>query len=110
MSAAGIPLKSVEQIAPIIRAHAAAAERERRLAAPVAEALREAGLYRLWRPRSLGGLELDPIAGFRVLEEVSRIDSAAGWNLQIASAFDMFGPWFDESTARQLLGPARGTG
>jgi indole-3-acetate monooxygenase len=104
MSAAAIPLKSVEQIEPIIRAHAAAAERERRLAAPVAEALRDAGLYRLWRPRSLGGFELDPIAGFQVLEEVSRIDSAAGWNLQIASAFDMFGQWFDEPTARELFG------
>lgn len=105
MSTAAVPLKSVEQIEPIIRAHSAAAERDRRLAAPVADALREAGLYRLWRPRSLGGLELDPIAGFQVLEAVSRIDSAAGWNLQIVSAFDMFGQWFDEPTARELFGP-----
>jgi len=44
----------------------------------------------LWRPKSFGGFEIDPVAGFRVIEEVSRIDSAAGWNLQIAVAHDMF--------------------
>jgi len=98
-------LKSVEELAPLIRKHAQDAERERRLSAPVAKALHDAGLYRLWRPRALGGFELDPISGFRVLEAVARIDSAAGWNLQIASAFDLFGPWFDEGTARQLFGP-----
>lgn len=100
-----IPLKEVEKIEPILREHSATAERERCLAAPVAKALRDAGLYRLWRPRALGGFELDPIAGFQVLEAVARIDSAAGWNLQIASAFDMFGQWFDETTARELFGP-----
>jgi hypothetical protein len=99
------PLKEVERIEPIVREHAATTERERRLAAPVAKALRDAGLYRLWRPRALGGFQLDPIAGFQVLEAVARIDSAAGWNLQIASAFDMFGQWFDETTARELFGP-----
>jgi alkylation response protein AidB-like acyl-CoA dehydrogenase len=59
----------------------------------------------LWRPHALGGFELDPISAFRVLEAVARIVSAAGWNLQIACAFDMFGPWFDETTARELFAP-----
>jgi len=105
MSALANVLTVVDQIEPILREHAATAERERRLATPVAKALRDAGLYRLWRPRALGGFELDPIAGFEVLEAVARIDSAAGWNLQIASAFDMFGQWFDEQTVRELFGP-----
>src|SRR5882672_7577338 len=105
MPAPAIALKAVEEIEPILREHAAAAERERRLATPVAKALSDAGLYRLWRPRALGGFELDPMAGFQVLEAVARIVSAAGWNLQIASAFDMFGQWFDETTAHGLFGP-----
>jgi Acyl-CoA dehydrogenase, N-terminal domain len=67
----------VGRLEPIIREHAATAERERRLAPPVAQALSDAGLYRLWRPRALGGFELDPIAAFRVLEAVARIDGAA---------------------------------
>src|SRR5262245_1736452 len=105
MSTLANPLESVGRIEPILRENSATSERDRRLAAPAATALHESGLYRLWRPRALGGFELDPVSGFRVLEAVARIDSAAGWNLQIASAFDLFGPWFDESTARRLFGP-----
>jgi alkylation response protein AidB-like acyl-CoA dehydrogenase len=98
-------LQTVREIEPILRKHAAAAERDRRLAAPVAEAMREAGLYRMWRPKALGGLEVELTAAFRVLEEVARIDSAAGWNLQVSTAFDLLGAWFDDRTAREFFGP-----
>src|SRR5262245_35374786 len=71
--------EAVRALDPIIRRHAAEAERERRLSAPVVEALRAAGLYRMLRPKALGGLEVDPMTAFRVIEEASRIDSAVGW-------------------------------
>lgn len=96
-------LKAVREIEPIIRQHAPEAERERKLAAPVAMAMHQAGLYRLWRPKELGGFELDPISGLCIIEEVSRIDSAAGWNLQIAVAHDMFAPWFCDQAAREIF-------
>jgi alkylation response protein AidB-like acyl-CoA dehydrogenase len=104
MSNLDMLLKSVREIEPIIRQHAAETERDRRLATPVANAMKETGLYRMWRPKALGGFELDPVSAFRVLEEVARIDSAAGWNLQICSAFDMFGAWFDDDTAKKCFG------
>src|SRR5579863_1648535 len=85
---------AVHQIEPLIRTHAADAERERRLPDVVAEAMRDCGLYRLWRPQAFGGLEADPMTACQVLEEVSRIDSAAGWVLQLSSAIDAIGPWF----------------
>ncbi|MBP1149672.1 MULTISPECIES: acyl-CoA dehydrogenase family protein [unclassified Methylocaldum] len=97
-------LKTVREIEPIIRQYAQAAERERKLAIPVAKAMQEAGLYRLWRPKAFGGLEVEPISAFRVIEEVSRIDSAAGWNLQIAVAHDMFAPWFGDQAAQEIFG------
>lgn len=75
-------LETVREIGPTIRAGAADAERERLLTRPVVEAMREAGLFRLLTPRSLGGLEVDPLTFARVMEEVSRFDSAAGWALQ----------------------------
>ena len=40
--------------------HAAAGDAERRLARPVVEALREAGLFRALVPAGLGGLESEP--------------------------------------------------
>ena len=70
------------EIAPIIRKHSDEAERERRLSRPVLDALRETGLTRMSTPRSLGGLETDPITRALVVEEISRHDSAAGWTLE----------------------------
>ena len=97
-------LEAVHEIEPVIRAHAADAEASRRLPDIVADAMRRHGLYRMWRPRAFGGLELDPMTAFEVLETVSRIDSAAGWNLQLSSAADAFGAWFSDEGAEEIFG------
>jgi alkylation response protein AidB-like acyl-CoA dehydrogenase len=70
------------EIAPIVRAHSEEAERERRLSQPVLAALRETGLLRMTAPRSLGGLETDPVTRVLVIEEIGRHDSAAAWTLE----------------------------
>ncbi len=58
----------------------------------------------MWRPKALGGLEVDPMTVFRVLEEVARIDSAAGWNLQLSTAVDALGAWFPDDGAAEVFG------
>jgi alkylation response protein AidB-like acyl-CoA dehydrogenase len=75
-------MKRVHEIGPILREHSAEAERQRRLPAPALEALRGAGLLRLFTPHSLGGLEVDPVTCARVVEEVAGFDSTAAWALQ----------------------------
>ena len=65
-------LDAAREIAPIIRAHSEEAERERRLSQPVLKALRETGLLRMTTPRSLGGLETDPVTRALVGEEIGR--------------------------------------
>ena len=75
-------IDAAREIAPIIQKHNEEAERERRLSRPVLSALRETGLLRMSTPRSLGGLETDPITRALVVEEISRHDSAAGWTLE----------------------------
>jgi alkylation response protein AidB-like acyl-CoA dehydrogenase len=65
----------------VIREHADEAERERRLSPPVLAALQDAGLLRMCTPRSLGGLEVDPLTRALVIEEISGHDTAAGWTL-----------------------------
>ncbi len=75
-------IDAARDIAPIIQKHNEETERERRLSRPVLDALRETGLLRMSTPRSLGGLEADPITRALVVEEISRHDSAAGWTLE----------------------------
>ena len=73
---------AAREIAPIIQKYNEEAERNRRLSQPVLNALRETGLLRMSTPRSLGGLEADPITRALVVEEISRHDPAAGWTLE----------------------------
>src|SRR6202022_5120704 len=74
-------IEAARRIAPVIREHNQEAERERRLSPPVLAALHEAGLLRMCTPRSLGGLEADPLTRALVIEELSGHDTAAGWTL-----------------------------
>lgn len=83
-------LEAAQGLAPIIREHADRAERERRLARPVIDAMADAGLFRLSVPSSLGGFELDPASYSRIVEEISRTDSVAGWILQAGN----LGAWW----------------
>jgi alkylation response protein AidB-like acyl-CoA dehydrogenase len=75
-------LDAARDIAPIIREHNQDAERQRRLSQPVLKALRGTGLLRMFTPRSLGGLETDPVTRALVSEELGRHDSAAAWTLE----------------------------
>lgn len=75
---------------PLVADHSARGERDRRVPAAVIRAMRDAGLFRMMTPKSLGGLELDPITSARVFEEVARADSAASWILQAANSGDFY--------------------
>ena len=74
---------TAHDVGSTIAKHVQTTERNRRLAPPVIDALRAAGLFRLFTPRALGGLEIDPVTFARVVEEVSTFDSAAGWAFQV---------------------------
>jgi alkylation response protein AidB-like acyl-CoA dehydrogenase len=90
-SAASVDLvAAARNVGPVIARHAETTERDRRLAPPVLEALRAAGLFRLFTPRALGGLEIDAVTFARIVEEVSTFDSAAGWAFQAGNT----GAWW----------------
>jgi alkylation response protein AidB-like acyl-CoA dehydrogenase len=54
-------LKVVRTLEPLIRQHADESEANRRLSQPVVRAMAEAGLFRMWVPQALGGLEVPPL-------------------------------------------------
>jgi len=75
-----------------------------RLSAPVVNALREAGLYKLYLPKSLGGLEADPLTTARVVEEVASHNTAAGWSLMVANTIVVMGGHLPEKGIDEIYG------
>ncbi|HZU75229.1 MAG TPA: acyl-CoA dehydrogenase family protein, partial [Dehalococcoidia bacterium] len=75
----------VQRVAPAVRASAAASEAGRRLAPEAMAALIDAGIFRTLLPATYGGADLGPVYGAKLIEEVSRIDSAAGWITMICA-------------------------
>ncbi|HEX6051416.1 MAG TPA: acyl-CoA dehydrogenase family protein [Gemmatimonadaceae bacterium] len=97
-------IEAARSLGPLIREHADDAERNRRLSRPVHEALVAAGLQRMLAPRSLGGLELDPVSCALVTEEVARFDSAAGWALQAANINAWWAARFPDEGVDEIFG------
>jgi indole-3-acetate monooxygenase len=89
------PVERARGLQPLVREAADEAERERRLPARVAQAMAEAGLYRVALPRSLHGSEADPATQIRTIEAVALADGSAAWNLMIGiEAFGLLAPGF----------------
>ena len=84
-----VPQKDLVQAAielgPIISQNINEEENNGRLSATVVNALKEAGFYKLFLPKSLGGLETDPLTVAKIVEEVASHNTAAGWSLMVAN-------------------------
>ena len=66
---------------PELRRYSEQTEREQRLSPPLVEQLHAAGFYRMVLPRSLGGLQVDPLTYLRVVELLSEGAGSVGWNV-----------------------------
>lgn len=66
-------------LAPLIAVRRDAFDRDRRLPDDVFAALADAGLFRLWMPKALGGAELSPHDFMEVVEAAAAIDGSIGW-------------------------------
>lgn len=97
-------LNAVQHLAPLIRAHADEAERQRRLSQPVVTALAEAGIFRMLTPQTLGGFEVHPLTFYRVVEAIARLDGSTGWCVFIAGCNPLMGAFLADSTAADVFG------
>jgi indole-3-acetate monooxygenase len=77
--------ETAREIGPEIHRYIEEEENNRRLSPPVIKALRNAGFFKLFLPQALGGMEADPVTTARVVEEVARHNTAAGWSLMVAN-------------------------
>jgi alkylation response protein AidB-like acyl-CoA dehydrogenase len=99
------PVAAARDIAPLARELAADSEAQRHLAAPVVEALRDAGLFRLCLPRPIGGLDVHPGVLVRCIEAVAAGDGAAGWCLMIGATSGSVAAWLDPEVAQKIFSP-----
>jgi len=91
-------LTAIDDLAPDITKRAAEIEASRRIPADIIEALRSTGIYRIFVPRSYGGLELDLPAGLEILVELAKIDGSVGWTAMTSSCGSLFAPYLPQQT------------
>ena len=97
-------LEAAKRIGPDLRSHGAEAERMGRLPQAMFDALSDAGLMSMLTSRSMGGLEVDPITYAKVVEQISRFDSAAGWTLTIPLLWAFFCSRLPAQGAEEVFG------
>jgi len=95
-------LRAVQELGPAITARALEIEASRRIPADIVEALKRAGIFRMFVPRSYGGLELDLPAGLEILVELAKIDSSVGWNAMTSSNGSLFAPFLPQQTYEHI--------
>ena len=101
-------LEAARALRPLIAAAGERGDRERRLPGEVAEAMADAGLFRMPLSRSIGGGGADLSAFLRVAEEVAQADGSAGWCLvQGALSATQVAPFVSLDVAREVFGAAR---
>src|SRR5215207_2881408 len=74
-------VQAAAALKPALRQHREEIEREQRLPPVLVEQMRAAGFYRMVLPRSLGGLQVDPLTYTRVVEHLAEGCGSVGWNL-----------------------------
>ena len=79
-------------------------ENNGRLSPSVVNAIKEAGLYKLFLPKSLGGLEADPLTVAKVVEEVASHNTAAGWSLMVANTTQLMLSRIPEKGIEEIFG------
>src|SRR5262252_1009524 len=97
-------IEAAQRIAPLVRACRDEGERDRRLPVQVLAAMHEARLFRMYIPKALDGLEVDPITSMIVVEEIARADAAAAWNLMLGATYGLWAAFLPEEAAREIYG------
>ena len=85
-------LADVRRLAPDIISRAAEVEALRHVPSDLIEALRAIGIFRMFVPRSHGGLEMDLPSAVEIIRALARIDGSVGWNAMIGSGGGIFAP------------------
>lgn len=96
-------LQKIKALEPQVRAAADSIEENRCLPDDLLDGLRATGLFRATWPKSLGGLELDPMSQIEALEELSRYDGSVGWIGTFAAIGGLSVATLDPDSVKELF-------
>jgi len=77
--------ETIREIGPLLSSKVDEEEANRRISESSLNALREAGLLHLFLPKSLGGIEAEPLAVAKAVEAIARHNATAGWTMMVAN-------------------------
>ncbi|MGE0700281.1 MAG: acyl-CoA dehydrogenase family protein [Hyphomicrobiaceae bacterium] len=100
-------IEAIRSLAPLIAEYRVAFDRDRRIPDVVFRALADAGLFRLWLPKSLGGPELSPLAFMRVVEAAAALDGSVGWLVGNGGGMSRAGSYLPATITREWFGNPR---
>ena len=104
IASAKLPLERARELAPTLAAAADQIERERRLPAPLVQALHDGGFFRLLLPRSLGGSELDPGTFVQITETIAAADASTAWVVCQTTGCSMVSAYLAPDVAQKIFG------
>ncbi len=96
-----------ETLRPVVEAASNETEDGRRISPGLLDRLHEAELFRLLLPRSVGGIETDPVTFFHVIETIARGDASTAWCLGQAGGCAMTAAYLEPKVAHEMFGGPR---
>jgi alkylation response protein AidB-like acyl-CoA dehydrogenase len=98
---------AAQRVAGLLAARAAWIDDARALPPEALEAMHHAGLFRLLLPRSVGGLELDPLTYNQLVETIATGDASAAWCMNQNSGCSMSAAYLAPDVAWEIFGADR---
>jgi len=93
-------LAAIQQLGPLIEQQRRHFDERRRIPDQVFAALADAGLFRLYLPKTLGGPELSPFDFMTVVEAASALDGSIGWLVGNGGGMSRIGGFLPQEVAR----------
>jgi alkylation response protein AidB-like acyl-CoA dehydrogenase len=100
-------IEAIRRLAPLLHERRDDFDKLRRLPDEVFNVLADAGLFRLWLPKTIGGPELSPFEFMRVVEAASAIDGSVGWLVGNGGGMSRAGGYVDRAVAREWFSEPR---
>jgi indole-3-acetate monooxygenase len=96
-------LARVDKIAPLIEENRDRGERDRVTPVEVFDALRDAGLARMWVSKAFGGGQVSLATGMAVLEALGRLDASLAWQIGVQGAIGRLSDYLPDASAYELF-------